>query len=534
MPESQHAEFVDVERPISISQLLRILRAYSPVIILSTAGVALVYAAVALALYVSSPAQSVVSQHFRLEFDQRTQARYPNGVKFSSSDITAAPVLLEVFRQNHLDRFTTFASFSNAVVVLGANPEYESLADEYQTRLANPRLSAVDRERVMNEWQTKAASIAKTDYSLNWLSTRDTAAVPQTLVKKALLDILSGWARHAENERHVLDHRFPVLSPQVIAPADIDGEPVVAIQLLRSEIDNVLQNIDALRDIPGLELIRTADGMSLQEIRLRLEEINRFRLESLMGHVSGTGLITDRPAALRFVESQLAYDQRHLKALQDYADSIRDSFAIYLADQRRYPQENAAGAAGNAAPYRDQSRPKPQGSTPVVAQISETFLDRLITLASQAGGIPYREKLADEYRTALQAVIPAQQAVAYDQDVLLLVKSAASAPATGHVAETPNQIVATRNEVKELISRIGRIADALSLNLSPSAQLYSLTAPVIVRTERSRSARQLALYGILVIALTLVISTVLCLLHARLREEKANEPYAASREATAV
>lgn len=508
---------------MSISHLVHTLNAYAPVILLSAASVAVLYIIISVAIYVFSPTQRIASQKFRLDFEGASDATYPNGIKFSSSDITSTPILLKVFADSHLDRFTTFPEFSRSMFVLEANLDYEKLAAEYQARLADPKQSAIDRERVMREWQAKAASIAKNDYSLNWLRTRDTSGVPESVVKKVLVDTLSGWARYAANEQHVLKYRLTVYSPQIIGTADANGELIVAIQELRSKVYMVLQNIDALREVPGSELVRSADGISLEEVRLRLEEIIRFRLEPLTGRVSTSGLIANRPATLRFLESQLAYDQRHLKAVQDYANSIRESVAVYSLDQRGFPPENTSTAA---QPSRDQARPQPpQRSDTVMPQISDSFIDRLVTLTTQSSDMQYRQKLVDDYRRASQLVIPAQQSVSYDQEVLTQIRDIPNGLGSLQAAEVRNEIESSRNEVKQLLGRVNNIYDAISNNLSPSKELYTLTAPPVVRTEHSRSLAQLALYGVAVLALSLPLIVVLCLIHARVREEEASEPH---------
>jgi hypothetical protein len=513
-----------VDRPISISHLVHTLHAYAPAILLSAAAVAVLYVIVGIAVYVFSPTQRITSQEFRLDFEGASDGRYPNGIKFSSSDITSTPILLKVFKENQLDRFTTFPDFSRSMFVLEANLDYERLAAEYQARLTDPKQSAIDRERLMREWQAKAASIAKNDYSLNWLRTRDTAGVPESAVKKALLDTLSGWARYAASDQHVLKYRLTVFSPQIIEPADTNGELIVAIQELRSKVYKVLENIDALREVPGSELVRSSDGMSLEEVRLRLEEIIRFRLEPLTGRVNASNLITNRPATLRFLESQLAYDQRNLKATQDYADSIRQSLAVYSPDQRGFTPESATTTA---SPSRDQSRPQPQRPD-TMTQISDSFLDRLVTLTNQSNDMQYRQKLVDDYRHASQVVIPAQQSVSYDQEVLAQIKDITNAPGSLETAEVRHEIETSQNEVKRLLGRVNNIYDAISINLSPSKELYTLTAPPVVRTEHSHSLAQLGLYGIAVLALSLPVIVVLCLIHARVREEEATEPLVAT------
>src|SRR6185436_5480623 len=162
MPESHQAEVIEVvDRPMSISHLVHTLRAYAPVIVLSMAAIGLLYLVLAIALYILAPAQRLTIQKFRLDSEGASEAKYPNGLKFASSDIVSTPILLNVFQENGLDRFTTFPSFNRAVFVLESHPDYERLAAEYQSRLSDPRTSAIDRERILREWQAKATAVAK-------------------------------------------------------------------------------------------------------------------------------------------------------------------------------------------------------------------------------------------------------------------------------------------------------------------------------------------------------------------------------------
>lgn len=515
---------------MSITQLVHTLHAYAPIIVLSLGAVALFYIVFAVAVYIFSPSQRITSQGFRLDFKGASEGLYPNGVKFSTNDILSTPVLLQVFQENHLEKFTTFPIFTRSLFVLEANSEYEKLAAEYQARLADPKLSAIDRDRLQREWQAKSASVAKSDYSLNWLRSQNTDRVPESLVRKVLTDTLQTWGRYAANEQHVLQYRLSMFSPDMLN-GSADGEPIVSAHVLRSKIFKVLQNVDELQGAPGSDLIRTSNGMSLEEIRLRLTEIVRFRLEPLVARVATSG-ITDRAATLRFLESQLAYDQRQLKSAQDGAEAIRQSLAVYSSDQRGFTGDTAS--APQTTTTSSQARPLPRAAETVMPQINDSFIDRLMTLTSQSSDVQYRQKLVDDYRRAAVFTIPHQQAVNYDQEVLNLVKSGTAGAAPARAEDVHNELVATEKESRQLLGRVNEIYSIVSSNLNPSKEIYSLTAPPVGRTEHSRSLKQLALYGVALLALSLPVIIILCLLHARVREEEASEPYVGTGEAAAV
>jgi hypothetical protein len=528
MPDLQHTEPVEpIEYPVSISHVVHTIRAYRPAILLSWAAVAIAYLILAVVTVIMAPSQRVTSQHFRIDFDGAQTGRYPNGAKFSTAEIVSTPLLVKVFRENQLDRFTNFADFSRAVFVLEANAEYENLATEYQSRLADLKLTPMDRDRIQKEWESKAAAIAKSDYSINYLRNPNVPTIPETLVRKVLTDVLNEWASHAIRDQHVLKYQISILSPNVLNELPVgDEDYIVRLQILRSKVVRVINNIDSLALIPSAVLVRTpVDALSLQEIRLRLEEIIRFRLEPLNGIVRASGLIKSPATTLRFLESQLAYDQRGLKAAQDQADSIRQALAVYALDQHALTAETTEASA--------PGRPKPangNGET-VMPQFTDSFIDRLMALTHQAGDVEYRQKLVDDYRTAAAATVPAQQEVQYDQEVLNLVRSApAGGPTATLGAQVSKDIETSDAEIRQLISRVNEIDEIVSRNLNPATELFALTAPPTTHTERSLSLSKLALFGALTMLVSLMLIIGACLMHARVREEERIEGYSAGED----
>src|SRR5215212_5615 len=80
------------------------LRNYRNVIALSVMAVAVGYLILAMAAYLLAPAVRLTTLPFRLEFTGAEKGQYPNGSKFSSSEIISTPVLNKTFRQNELQR----------------------------------------------------------------------------------------------------------------------------------------------------------------------------------------------------------------------------------------------------------------------------------------------------------------------------------------------------------------------------------------------------------------------------------------------
>ena len=515
--ERRESDADSVEQPLSVTYFVHTLRAYAPVIGIAMLSVAIGYIVAAILFYILSPAQRTTIQPFRLEFRGASEGTLPNGVRFSPIEIITTPVLLKVYQNDELAQFATFEAFSRSVFILESNAAYEKLVGEYQARLNDLRLAPLDRERIQREFELKRDSISKSDFAIGYSRSSSSGALPETLVRKVLVDIINTWATFAINEQHALDYRVAVLSPQILDQTEIQrGDPIIAIQVLRSKVYRVIENIEVMNVLPGAELIKTADRMSLAEIRMRLEDIVRFRLEPLVGVSRASGLIPAPAVTIHFLENQLAYDERRLEAAEAHAKAARETLAIYSNDQRSLSDT-----------MTNVTNPRPRGSAPgegetVMPQLSDTFLDRLIALSKQAVDSQYRQKLIDEYRLAANATIPLQQAVNYQKQVLEQVKTGAATGARADGQTVAAEINTSTAEVRQLIGKVNEVYQLLSRNLNPSTQLFSLAGPPTTRIERARSVTRLLLYGVLLLLVALAVIVMLCLLHNRMREEDAD------------
>lgn len=520
-----------LEAPVSVSHLVRILRSYLPVIALALGAVMVGYVIVAATVYTLTASQEVTTLRFRVDFRGAEQGQYPNGTKFTTAEIINTPVLLAVFQANELDRYMSFPDFTKSVFVLETNTAQEALAREYQAKLADPKLTPVDRDRLQREYELKLASLSKGQYSVNFLARTAGRQVPSVVVRKVLQDILHQWARFVSTEQHVLEYRVALVSPNVIsATTTQEIDPMIATQVLRTNVMRIQTNIDSLGAFPSAEMIQSRSGMSLLDINVRLDDLLRFRLDPLVQRIAAAGLFGDRESTIRFLETQVAYDQRKLDSQRQIADSTRGALTMYL---------NGRGSAGEVAGVEPTStvagaESKRDGGT-VMPQLSETFLDRLVDMASNEADTEYRQRLTDQYRDAMLKLVPLQQAVAYDQAVLDLVRRTNSTGSSSMDPEAINREIAdARNEIRDLLTQVHQIYATLSRNLNPATELLTPLGAPTKRRERSIPIKQLALYGILTCFIALPIIVGLCLLHNRVREEEAAEAYIAGTAETAV
>jgi hypothetical protein len=511
---------MEPEPSISFSHFTHVLRNYRLIIVLTIAGLMLAYMIFAVANYLFSPAQRVTLQPFRLDFEGAGKGEYPNKTRFNVADIVNGPILARVWQDNNLAEYLPFGGFSRSVYVLESNREFEQLAADYQARLADPKLNPIDRDRLQKEFELKTESIAKNEYTIYFSQPWRRRNIPDTIARKVLLDILNNWAEFAVNQQRVLAYQVSVLSPELLKPSTIEqSDAVAAIEVLRSKATRVINNVQKIEKLPGAMLARTPnDRQSLEEVRIRLDEILRFRLEPLLAAaLHSPGLIADRAATTRFLESQLAYDQRQLQSVERNADAIREALAVY---------EGPAAAAAPLQVTSSKSSEPSKSSEAVVPQLSDSFLDRLLSLTGRASDAKYRQDLVDEYRIALAATVPLRQAVAYDTQVLdELHKPSGGGAGNLSAAAIQTQVRETRQEVGQLINKMNELFQIVSRNMTPSSQLFALTGPPSSRTLRGVSLSRLGLYGVLLFLLSIPAVIVLCLVHNRIREEETADEY---------
>lgn len=515
------------EPGISVGHIVYVLRSYRTAIVLSLLAIGLACAIGSIAIYLRGRQETVTAQTFRLDFEGAGEGKYPNGTRFSTAEIIGGPTLLRAYNDNHLSEYLSFGDFSRSIFVLESNEQYELLAAEYQARLADPKLTAVDRERIQREFEEKRLSIAKNDYAISFTRRMRSRNIPEVVVRKVLLDVLSDWADFAVNNQHAMQYQVSILSPQILKPSAMElTDPVAGAELLRSKINRVITNIGSLQNLPGANLARTAgDRLSLEETRLRLEEMIRFRLDPLLAvALHSPGLVSDRSATLRFLELQLAYDQRELDATQRYAQATRDALAIY--EQPTAREQPSSAAAGDVR--KPEASKGGAGSEALMPQLSDTFLDRLMTMTARGADVQFRQKLIDDYRKALDQTIPLQQAISYDTEILQQARSGAPTGPAVDPASVRQQLEAVRADASSLITTMNELFAVISRNISPSTQLFTITAPPTTRAVSAYSLSRLLMYSILLILISIPVILALCLLHHRIREEEALEEEAPS------
>ena len=508
----------------SVSHLVHTLRKYAAVITMAMIAVMIVYAILALLFYLRNPSRRVTSLQFRLQFSGASSGRYPNGLIFAASDVTDTSVLLNVYRANHLEQFLPFEQFSNSVFVTSLNFEYQLLAMQYDARLADPKLSPIDRDRIEREYQHKRDSLSKSDYAIAF-NHQPGAELPQQVTYKVLSDILAAWGRRAVYDRRVLLYPVTVMTTKVLDRSLMErNDYVISLAVLRNRVAELISNIDTLSTtVPGITQIRTHDQLSLGEIEVQLEDLLRFQLDPLITTARSSGMVKNATFDLRVLEAQLAYNQRRLDAARMREAAIRNSFAAYEQTSSVSEANTMASATGTPGGAQQTTPPARSGGENA-AVVNDSFLDRIVDLAGREADRDFRQKMVREIQAASMDVVPAQEAVSYSAQLLNDFKSGSPLPSTPETAELlRNGSAEAFSALESAINHVYEIYTTSSKLTNPTTQIYTETAAPTTRIDRTTSIFRLILYGIAVFLVTLPLVVILALLHNRVQEEEEEE-----------
>lgn len=514
-----HADLWHDDEPgVSVRELATTLGRYKVPISLAIAAAALTWILGAVVLLLISPSQRQAELPFRLEFKGAENGEYPNGSKFSPTEILSGPILLKVYEQNDLEQYLPFARFQSALFVLQSNNALEQLMREYRARLADPKLSPVDRERLEAEFAEKRASISKAEHALVFSVPEITPVLPRKLQAKILGDILQEWARQTVQNKGVVLYDLSILSSGIFEAEMLDRyDYVIALDMLRARIQRVLVNVDQLVQIPGAKVVRTTgeDSASLAELRVRLEDMLQFRVQPMLGLVLDEGVSRDPASSIRFLETQLRFNEMERQEAQRRAETVQESLVAYLQQQTASQSSPAQVAPGR------ESFP-----ATVIPQLSDTFLQQMMNMSSGERDLAYRQQLVDELREHSLEVVPLEAEADYYRQLLGSLRgfeARARAPQPEELQAMRDQIADITSDAVTITNQVNQIYQEISQNLNPSTMLFSSAQPFFT-IERSVSVTRILLMGILCLVLVTLLACLGALLHNRIVGKRRLDP----------
>lgn len=504
--DQNHSYSEEPDAQVSLRELARVIRDHKRAILLSVIAVSAAFIVAMLTMLALAPVTRMTTLPFRLEFTGADRGEYPNGTKFSPSEVVSTPILVRVYRNNDLENVVPFQKFKSSIFVVESNPALESLEREYRAKFAESKLSTVDRARLEQEFQQKKESIARSYFEISYAETGRFKGLSSGLRKKILHDILSTWAEETVRNKGVVMYDIPVLSSGIFDRTMLDGyDYLIALDILRSKINRIVENTGQLAQIPGAKVVRTAEvpHASLGELRVRLEDQVKFRIEPLVGTILSDGLSRNPENTIEFLQSRLRFNRIERNQAENRSATLLRALQTYQA--RR---------AGIADPAMES-----QSGGNVMPQLDEGFLNRIVAMSGEENDMRFRQELVREIQRESMSVVPLQAEEDYYESLLDSLRGFESRAR----AATPEELQLIRTQVEQAINEAIRTTDqvneiyrAVSENLNPSTILFSTTGPAVTSTSSAVSIQRITLIGVLLMLVTLALAVIGSLFHARI------------------
>ena len=504
-PEAVWQEYDEDE--ISLGDLFSTIWRARGRIAVYTLAAGLVILAIIVGVYFFQEKEYVVKQEFRLEFTGADQNKYPNGLQFSTADILSTEVLDKVYRQNDLGKYMKFSDFKAGLAVFQMNDRLRLLEFEYSQRFSEKNLSMEIRQRLEQEFLEKKKALMVPVYSLTFIQGGRAGSIPDNVAAKVLQDILREWSVFAERVKGANKFQLELVSPNVLKKEDIEAEDyLVATDILRVMTRRVSKDLEALAGLPGAMVVRVGDqGISLSDLRYRLQDLERFKLNPLLGLIRQT-------AVSKHPEFTLAYLQNQIFDLKLKTEQAAANVAIYENSLNQYIQKSRGSglspAQGEGMPGPSSQQGMFSNVPAMIPQFGESFLDSLVQMAQENSDAMFRQTIAknvidvglekvelefqarfyEDMWTKINLQINGEQAKS-DNDAAFLTLAAE------RIEKTQQEIFdGLMNSIKDL----NLLYDSLSRSsLNPDAVLYSVTSPALFSVEKPVSAKRLVMFAVL-------------------------------------
>jgi hypothetical protein len=523
------------EEEFSLLPLGRTLWSYRRVIVIAVSGILFVFLLWGFATYAFQPVEQRASLEFRLIFEGADRGEYPNGLNFSSAEIIATPVLTEVYEINELERYSTYESFKNRIVILEANRELELLGFEYQAKLTDPGVSPVDRAILEAEFHQKRQALRVAQYGVNFIGSKTETSIPDVLLNKVLNDILAVWAEQVTTRKGVLTVQGITFTKNLLREEFLKADDyIVRGDMLRRKVNRLIDGLRALETLPGASVLRIEEaGILLSEIRINLEDLMTYRLEPLVGYVWGNSF-SRSPELLRpYLENRQFQVDLDRQQAEGQGRLLEESLRGYLAKRATsasgYGFEEVRslvdGGGGNSATGQPPGR-----ATAIVPQFGDSFLDRLLAMAVDTEDLAFRQELTNRLIAVRQNAVNLERETSYYERMNQLMLSTLSASSQEVLDPEVERLVEARfaaiyDAVFEALGQSDTFLTQLSAqNLNPQTNLFTMTAPFTMTTLRSFTLQTLAVYGLVVLMLGLMMVPLACLIHHYFRRELLSPP----------
>ncbi len=459
-------EFPDGQEEFGLGDLFAAILQTRKTIAVAVTLVALGLLGAIFALRVGLPSETTYRHAIKFVFPEVEKGRYPNGLPFSMSDLASPLVLQKVYRMNALDRQNIkLKDFTSAISIAPYATTYAETVAMFRKRLANKRLTFAERVEIEKEMSERISRMSRSNAVVQFRLVSP-MGISDELGKKIVHDIPQAWSQISIEKRGVL--KLPegntarsLIDKQLFSSLDLP----VAVDLLISSVKTIKSHINQLGDLAGAEtVVDEKSGHTIISLRRDVNNFDKYRLRALSGMIFGLGLVRSPQETEMLFERRLAILDMSYRALEQSAASIEKSLEIYSPAGFKTGRETALVAATGMS----------QGTS--IPQISEGFVDRIITLSQQSRDEQFRKELVTrQLDLKKQAIIVKSEMEIVKQLVKKLTAGTENRPRvdTQEMAKRMKVALASLSNIEAILNQYWQTVSRLYQQLSEKRYSYN-------------------------------------------------------------
>ena len=285
-------------------------------------------------------------------------SQYPSGKPFSSADLFSAPVLRQVYENNHLKDRIDFEDFEESLFMTGNDMKKALLDAEYKAKMNKRNITVIELQNLEREYRQKLQMLPTNQLSI--------AMTPQTALSeieiiKILNEIPETWYKiYSKLEAG----KFPQVDMnsmrEEISLAAKQPGRLLLLDKTRVYCNNLLAVCDILNEMLQGTNLSLPSGEFLGDIQRQLQNINQYKIlvfhQYILMNPAYQGAF-DRI----FIYSKLQNIEQELLKIQNKYKGTCDALALL--------QKSANSSAGTSQPSQNEV-------APVTLQLDNSFFSQ--------------------------------------------------------------------------------------------------------------------------------------------------------------
>ena len=429
--------------------------------------------------------ESVTSEKMKLNFKGAELGQYPNGTKFTPTDVISSKVLTAVYSRNMLSKHgVSLEAFLSSINVYAWDPNQRAIEDKFASLLSNKKIDSVERQKLTEQYQQELKNGAGRFLNLEW-SGASVTEVSRSLAAKVLADIPKVWAEKSIQEYGVLDLA-------VVVPSQLDtylltnAEYVVVGDYLREFAEQLK---DAARELQGDSVVGVfkdkETGNTLGDVVAHINNLENFHLNVLQRS------FVFAPTRVSSDSADLYLRSRILVLEEGIAEAERKS-EIVSQVYREY--------TNTTSPQRDRNEAPNDNLRNYSPQFGADFLSKLMGIGDELSDAKYKQALLNESK---DLSLRGADLTTEKQRLEGMLK-ALNNPKTGN-ADKESVTKALKKQVDYVVGELATQSEIMkrivelsrSTRLGKLGSLYELTGEAHVQGHGLEAIKQSIMYSIL-------------------------------------